>query len=134
MIGLSKYRKKIVGAIKNLTAHTSVTIHAKYFFYYSDPQKTALLYGIMNSVKFNLDFLLCKYFKTHTSEILLFPDFEKQENNIDISMKLSVKIINVCIVLFKLLPIIIKYKKNIKKEGGAINGSSNRRLDENYNG
>lgn len=115
-----KDNKNISVIFKDFITHTSIRVNVKYTFFYKDPHITALFYGIINSLKFNLDFLLCKNFYRKKTEILIFPDFEKGKNDIDICIKLSIKLVYISVFMLKMVPIILKYKKMKTKIKKAV--------------
>ncbi|MDF2674842.1 MAG: hypothetical protein K0R09_3110 [Clostridiales bacterium] len=75
------------------------------------------------------------YFKKYNGEYNIIPDFVYEKVDYIISAEVRIKTINIIVFTIKWLRILLKYKKYILKKGGASNaGSSNRRIDEIYNG
>ena len=103
-------------------------------YYILGPDKTAMIYGIANTIIYNVENIFHIFFKEYNSNLNIKPDFQSKNNNIRINGNISVRIIHLLILLFKLLPIIFRYKKLTKSKGGEVNGSSNRGVNENYDG
>lgn len=103
-------------------------------YYILGPDKTAILYGIGNAIIYNIVNIFNIFLKEYIGNINIKPDFENKNNYISINVSISIRFINILIFIFKMLPIIFRYKKFIKSKGGEVNGSSDRGINENYNG
>lgn len=120
--------------IKYLLSKTIYKIEINYNFYFLSIDKTALLYGILNTFIYSIEMILINTFKEYRGDYNLIPDFKNEYNTIDIKASISIRNIYIIIFVFKMLPILLKNKNLIKKKGGEWNGSSNTRINENNNG
>jgi hypothetical protein len=126
--------KDILRKLKYLTGKTTLNLNVDCKYYILEPDKTAVIYGLASAVIYNVENLFRIFFKEYKSKLNLKPDFEGKNNNIKIEGNIKVRIIFLLILLIKILPIIFRYRKLIKSKGGEVNGSSDRRVNENYNG
>lgn len=120
--------------IQYLLSRTMLYIELKCRFFIIEPDKTALLFGIMNMLVYTLETVLADKFGKLSGKYNLYPDFDEKENEITVNAVVSIRCIYIFIFIIKMLPILIKYKRSIKNEGGEFNESSNRSINENYNG
>jgi hypothetical protein len=122
-------------SIRYLACKTEVNIKVNGTFGFSSADKTALTIGIINILLYNLGSIIENYFKKYTGEYNIIPDFVYEVLVYSISAEVRILPVNIIIFLIKWLKVLLKYKKYILRKGGASNaGSSNRRIDENYNG
>lgn len=126
---------KSLPSIRYLVSKTEMDIKINGSLGLSSADKTALTIGILNVILFSMESFLKNYIKKYKGEYNLSPDFVNESLEYSISVEVSVKPLNIIAFLFKWLKVLLKYKKYIIRKGGASNaGSSNRRIDENYNG
>lgn len=111
-----------------------LNLNVKCDFYILSPDKTAILYGVISSFIYNMEKILINEFKIYKGAYYFNPDFATQKNNIEIEVYMSIRNIYIIIFVIKTLPMMFKYKKLLENKGGELNGSSNRRSNENYNG
>lgn len=127
--------KESFPSIKYLASKTEVNIKVNGTFGLSSADKTALTIGIINILLYNLGNLIEICFKKYVGEYNINPDFVYEKLEYSISAEVRIIPINMIVFLIKWLKVLLKYKKYILRKGGASNaGSSNRGIDENYNG
>lgn len=143
----SKFKKKIpfkkiieivkesLPGIRYLSSVTKVNIKVNGTFGFSSADKTALTIGIINILLYNIGSIIQSCFKKYNGEYNIIPDFVNEKLEYSISAEVHIVPVNIIVFLIKWLKVLLKYKKYILRKGGASNaGSSNRRIDENYNG
>lgn len=123
-----------IDSIRYLLSRVILKIDADCIFYLFSPDKTAIMYGAINSIIYNIHMVLIKELKEYKGEYNIKPDFNNKKNNINIETIFTIRNIYIVLFIFKILPLLLKYRKIFKNKGGGLNESSNRRLDENYNG
>lgn len=130
-----KIVKEAMPGFRYLISKTTLNIDINGSFGFSTPDRTALTYGIVNMIIYNLDSLLQIYLKKYRGSYNINPDFSNEKFEYSIYGEVKLKLFNISVFLLKMLKLILKYKKYIIKKGGASNDrSSDRRIDENYNG
>lgn len=124
----------ILRKLKYLSGKTILNLNIDCTYYILEPDKTAVIYGLASAIIYNVENIFRIFFKEYKSNLNIKPDFESKNNNIKINGNIAVRTIFLIILLIKILPIIFRYRKLIKSKGGEVNGSSDRRVNENYNG
>lgn len=121
--------------IRYLASKTDINIRINGTFGLSSADKTALTVGIMNMILYIIEGIIKNYMKGYTGEYNFIPDYANETLEYSLFAEIKVKPMNILVFLIKWLKILLKYKKYIIRKGGASNaGSSNRRINENYNG
>ena len=127
--------KESFPSIKYLATKTEVNVKINGTFGFSSADKTALTIGMINILLYNLESIIQSCFKKYMGEYNIIPDFVYEKLEYSISTEVRIVPVNIIVFLIKWLKVLLKYKKYILRKGGASNaGSSNRRIDENYNG
>lgn len=126
---------KSLPSIRYLASRIKISIKIIGTLGLSSADKTALTIGILNIILYNMESIIRNYVENYTGEYKLTPDFVNEVLKYSTSVEIHIKPVNVIVFLIKWLKVLLKYKKYIIRKGGASNaGSSNRRIDENYNG
>lgn len=126
---------KSLPSIRYLASRIKINIKIIGTLGLSSADKTALTIGILNVILYNMESIFRNYLKNYTGEYKLTPDFVNEVLKHSTSAEVYIKPVNVIVFLIKWLKVLLKYKKYILRKGGASNArSSNRRIDENYNG
>jgi H+/gluconate symporter-like permease len=114
----------------------SIKINCVFFAYSAD--KTAIIYGLINSILYPIHAVLCKKLKKHNGIYNFKPDLNNYSDSIKIKFttedKISIRNIHILITVCMMLPKLLIYMKKIKNKRRKLNESSNRRFNENYNG
>jgi hypothetical protein len=122
------YLKKILSVMK---LHVDFNLE----FGFSYPDETAISYGLINFLVYNIGDFLEMYFEKYTGNYSIVPDFKKKILNFKLKSEIKLRPVYIIRPGIKMLLIYLKYIKLYKKEGGDLNGrTSNRRFNENYNG
>jgi len=101
----------------------------------STADKTAVSIGIMNALLYSMEVFLRNYFCNYTGQYSINPDFTGEKFSINVLAEARVLPVHIIAFSIKWLKVLLKHKKYIIRKGGASNaGSSNRRINENYNG
>lgn len=126
---------KSLPSINYLASKSKVRIRINGTIGLSAADKTALAIGILNMLLYSMEGLLRNYLKYYSGVYNINPDFSQERLDYSILGEVSVLPAYITVFCFKWLKVFLKYKKYIIRKGGASNaGSSNRRIDENYNG
>jgi hypothetical protein len=121
-------------SLKYILSKINLCINVDSSYYILSPDKTAICFGLINIIIYNLENILLLVLKEYRGNYNIKPDFQEKKNIIKIDGSISVRIIHILIFVIKLIPLILKYWKLIKNKGGDINESSYRRTNENYHG
>lgn len=101
----------------------------------SAADKTALSVGIINMLLYSLEGFLRNYLGYYFGKYSINPDFTGERFVFYILAEARVIPLHIIAFSIKLLKVFLKHKKYFLRKGGASNaGSSNRRINENYNG
>ncbi len=101
----------------------------------STADKTALSIGIINVLLYSLEGFLRNGLRHYTGHYCINPDFTGEKFSFNVLAEARVLPAHIIVFCIKWLKVFLKHKKYIIRKGGASNaGSSNRRINENYNG
>jgi hypothetical protein len=124
--------------LRLLLSKTELNVKLDCVFCIYSCDKTAIVYGVLNSMIYCLHTLLCSELKKYDGVYNLKPDLNNSSNDLDINFNMEgrIKIRNISIILIacRMLPKLFVYRKRLKNKRRKINESSNRRFNENYNG
>lgn len=127
--------KESLPSIRYLASRAEMKVKVNGTIGLSSADKTAITIGLLNMGLYNMDSIIRIYFKKYFGEYNIVPDFVYEVIDYIISTEVRIKTINIIVFMIKWLRVLLKYKKYIIRKGGASNaGSSNRRIDEIYNG
>lgn len=129
-----KLFKKMKPHIKYLLSKTKIKIKLDIIFGLFSPDKTAITYGIVNSIIYTFDNVLRSKTKRFDSIYNITPDFNKSIFDTSLELEIYARVFNLLVFTFKALIILFKNRSYFKRKGGVFNGSSNRRINENYTG
>ncbi len=122
---------KIKKIMKVLLSRLQVDLRLRLVYGLSQPDKTAISYGVLNSFIYILDQELCKGFKRYKRCYIIKPELKKRTLDYNIKAEISFRILTLMPSIFKLLRIV----KLQKRKAGMNDGrTSHRKLNENYNG
>jgi hypothetical protein len=101
----------------------------------SEPDKTAVAYGLINCLLYSFESVLKNIFRKYSGTYNISPDFKILRFDLDSEITISFKLYKAISFSLKLLLIYFKYKSEFIIKGGENDGrASNRRANENYNG
>lgn len=127
--------KESLPSINYLASRTEVNVEFNGILGLSSADKTALTIGILNMLLYSVEGFLHNYFKSYTGQYDINPDYANEKLEYCVFVEASILPIYIVVFSIKWLKVLLKYKKYILRKGGASNArSSNRRIDENYNG
>ncbi|MDO6354504.1 DUF2953 domain-containing protein [Caloramator sp. CAR-1] len=116
--------------ISNILHRLDVNLDIDFLFGTKEPHITAILYGMMNSFLGSLYPILKDTFKNYNQKINITPVFDKELY--DLKLDILIKIQNLYLIWMSII-FLSKYIKK-KGKGGFRYGTSNRSINENYNG
>lgn len=120
---------------KYIMKRTKVGLKINFNFGLSAPDKTAITYGLINSLLYSVDNLLRMNLKELNREYAIVPDMKNKKLAYQVKIEVYTWVIYLIVYGLKMLPILFKYKSYLMKKGGDNNvGASNTRTNENYNG
>ncbi|MCX7904215.1 MAG: DUF2953 domain-containing protein [Caloramator sp.] len=116
--------------LSNILHRLDVDLDIDFLYGAKEPHITALLYGTINSFLGSIYPILRNAFKNYNQKINIKPVFDKEIY--DLKIDILIKIQNLYLIWI-LIIFLSKYIKN-KGKGGFRYGTSNRSINENYNG
>lgn len=124
-----EFTKDVLPEIKYILSKITIETKLNIKFGFSSADKTAIAYGLINGIIYSNENYLKLLFRDYRGEYSIYPDFKSEEKIITGYIYLKTRFIY---MIFKSLKILKKYKK---RKGGVLNvRSSDRRINENYNG
>lgn len=117
--------KKSLPSIGYLINKSSINIDLSLTFGFSAPDKTALTYGLINSIIYSIDCYLSNTAKKFYSSYKIVPDLKNERIDFYIDFKIYIKLFFVLAFFFKLLKVLFAYKYYLKFKGGVVYGASN---------
>lgn len=128
------YHKSIPN-FKYILKKLKIKLKVNFDYGLSAPDKTAISYGIINSLIYSVDNLIGIYLKKFEREYTIIPDMKNKKLEYQVTISVYTWSINLLVYGFKMLPILFKYRKYFIKKGGDKNvRTSNTGANENYNG
>jgi hypothetical protein len=124
--------------VRYVLSKMELSINMDCTFSIYSPDKTAIIYGVINSLIYSLHTLLYCEAKKYKGIYKLKPDFNNKQESINIMVtmedRIGIRNFRIIIIACKMLPMLLVYKKKVKIRRRKLNESSDRRTNENYNG
>lgn len=120
-----KLIKKSIQPVKYLLKKSKLYIFLDLSIGLSAPDKTAITYGLINSLVYTLDGYLKNVSKKLNSSYSIIPNFKEERIDVYLDFKLYIKVFYIFVFLYKILKILIPYRSYFKFKGGVIYGTSN---------
>lgn len=118
-------------ALRCLTNHVVIeNLSFSYHCGFDDAVTTALMYGSVSGVFYNIYAYLQRHFTVKETNVTILPDFQQERYDIQAEGIATVRLVYIIIAGICLLPLV----KIIKKQGGVENGrASDSRVDGHSN-
>ena len=127
--------KELKEPLKSLLSKLQVELYTGFIYGLSSPDKTAISYGVINSLIYSLDLYLHKLMGKYKGSYTITPDLNKPSFDYKIKVSIAFRLFTLLPSIIKLLKTILKQKKlQQRKEGMKDGRASHRKLNENYNG
>lgn len=134
-IDLRSMVKDLKDPIKELSSKLQVDLKFRLVYGLSSPDKTAISYGILNSLIYSFDLGIKSLVKKYCGTYKIYPDMKKPAFDYNIEVRLSFRIFSILPSISTMLKLVlIPIYKAKRKEGMKDGRTSNRKLNENYNG
>lgn len=134
-INIRAITKDLLKPIMKLLSKLQIDFKFKLVYGLSSPDKTAISYGILNGLIYSFDLAIKSFVKRYNSSYTINPDMKKPDFNYKIEAKVSFRIVALLPSILRMLKIVlIQIYKDKRKEGMKDGRTSNRKLNENYNG
>lgn len=127
--------KDLKGPVKRFLSKLQIVFKLRLVYGMSSPDKTAISYGILNSLIYTLDLGVKGLVKKYKGSYTICPDMKKTCLDYSIEAGVSFRVFSILPSIFKMLEVIFKQIYAAKRKEGLKDGrTSNRKLNENYNG
>lgn len=113
--------KELLPNIGDLLSRVRIDYTFSLHFGFSDASKTAIVYGIINSIIYGIEPVLKNLFLDYKGNFLIVPDFRFKGMEYSLKLTAKIRFYQLITAMFKILKILKNYKKYIIKEGGVLN-------------
>lgn len=134
-LNLRSTAKGLKDPLKKLFSKLQIVFKLKFVYGLSSPDKTAISYGILNSLIYSFDLAVKSLVKKYSGTYTIYPDMKKPTLDYNIEVRISFRIFSILPSIFKMLKVMFTQIYRARRKEGMKDGrTSNRKLNENYNG
>lgn len=129
-----KIMRDVLPVFKTMLSRFSLSINVKLKYGLYSPDKTAISYGILNGIVYTIDGMLKPMLKSYEGSYEIEPELNRAMLFYDVFISLKFRPVSMLKPGFRLLKIFLAYRPKLKKGGALDVGTSNRKINEDYNG